>query len=68
MKNLQNLGKALTNAEQKTVNGGIKRCDYFIYNTTAAICASIQYGTFLPQTNACRVVYPGACNQLPSLP
>ncbi len=26
MKNLKNLGQALTKAEQKTINGGLKKC------------------------------------------
>lgn len=28
MKNLQNLGQALSKAEQKTINGGLKSCNH----------------------------------------
>jgi hypothetical protein len=61
LKNISNLKGAqkLTNNEQKAINGGICQGQYFVYNTTQAICVA-DFGFWIGgSSNKC--LY-GSCN------
>ncbi|EGV44132.1 hypothetical protein BZARG_917 [Bizionia argentinensis JUB59] len=70
MKNLKNLGKALTRAEQKEVSAGKEPangqgCGYYQINSTEQICLNMPYKyrpQWIPQTGMCSILGQAPCN------
>jgi len=67
MKNLKNLGKALSKAEQKTINGGripdlYNTCGFILFNSTEQQCLNLGYKyrpIWIPSTNKCSALGQG---------